>query len=292
MRPSSMVSDSVIELVANPKRAAALAERERAARRGAPGWLGIQPRYDVQGVLRLGDGLTEIEAHPRSPAYRAGLRNGDVVGSISVPGIGRIPLEKFYTQNLPARTEVGVEFYRPGATGPRAGVMMTTLKLVPWPRTRQWELRPRVAPGPRVLKKDRAKFLADMIPYLQEVCGAPRNGEDGERRTAWCTAYAFLSFLALTRDNDDNAGVWGRQNDTARHLGLSVRTINDLAQMLCWAGVLRRLSYPTRLRDSNLYEVTRPLLYQTATQPPPVPAPPSGSVRRVRLNALRAEAAA
>jgi hypothetical protein len=86
--------------------------------------------------------------------------------------------------------------------------------------------------------------------------------------------------------------VWGRQNDTARHLGLSVRTINDLAQMLCWAGVLRRLSYPTRLRDSNLYEVTRPLLYQTATQPPPVPAPPSGSVRRVRLNALRAEAAA
>jgi hypothetical protein len=47
MRPSSMVSDSVIELVANPKRAAALAERERAARRGAPGWLGIQPRYDA-----------------------------------------------------------------------------------------------------------------------------------------------------------------------------------------------------------------------------------------------------
>jgi hypothetical protein len=220
------------------------------------------------------------------------LREGDVVRAISVLGIGRIPLENFYGMHLPAGTEVGVEFYRPGATGPRAGVMMTTLKLVPWPRTRQWELRPRVAPGPRVLKKDRAKFLAEIIPHLQEVCGAPRNGDDGERRTAWCTAYAFLSFLVLTRDNEDNAGVWGRQTDTARHLGLSVRTVNDLTQMLCWAGVLRRLSYPTRQRDSNLYEITHPLLFQAATQPPPVPAPPSGYVRRVRLNALRAEAAA
>jgi hypothetical protein len=293
---------SIIELVADPKRAARLAERERAKRRGAPGWLGMTARYDAQSALRLGDGVTEVDVHPRSPPYKARIRTGDMIRAISVAG-EKVPIENFYALRLPAGTEIGIEFYRHAVTGGRW--MATTLKLAPWPRTRQWELRPRVAAGPRVLKKDRRLFLAEMIPYLQELCGAPRNGARGERRTAWCTAYAYLSFLVLIRDNDDERGVWGRQVDTARHLGLSLRTINDLSQMLCWGGVLKRMAYPTRGRDSNLYIVTKPLFDLTASQPPAVPPPlvyPSsdgengdregvsnhpGSIRRARLNTVR-----
>jgi hypothetical protein len=290
---------NIVELVANPKLAAKLAERERAKRRGAPGWSGITVRYDAQSAFRLGDDAAEFDVHPRSPARRAGIRTGDV-GVISVAG-EKVSIENFYALRLPAGTAIGVEFYRPAAGGGRS--MATTLKLAPWPRTRQWELRPRIAPGPRVLRKDRRKFLADMIPYLQDLCGRPRRGARGERRTGWCTAYAYLSFLVLIRDNDDERGIWGRQIDTAKHLGLSVRTINDLAQMLCWGGVLKRLAFPTRGRDSNLYEVTRPLFDQMASQPPAVPLPPnsdtesgndiagfssgSSSIRRARLNTVR-----
>lgn len=77
-------------------------ERERAARRGAPGWLGITPRYDPQAVLAFGDGACVGEVQPRSPAWRAGVRMGDVIEPINVPGIGQVPLENFDTLRLAA----------------------------------------------------------------------------------------------------------------------------------------------------------------------------------------------
>jgi hypothetical protein len=273
-------SGDLADLISNPERIASEIERERAARRGAPGWLGVTPRYNAQAVLAFGDGVTEVEVHPRSPAYRNRLRTGDVVTALSVTG-EKVPFENFYALNMPAGTEVGVEFVRPRTSG--AIAMATTVKLVAWPRTRLWELRPRIAPGARVGQKERPTFLAEMLPYLRDALSAPRDRARGERRTGWFAAYAVLSFQVLVRDNDRKAGVWGRQRDTARHLGLSTKTVNEIVQQLCWVGVLKRLSFPTRERDSNLYEVTWPMRDQSAPQPPPVPLPPARRVRRVKL---------
>ena len=55
-----------------------------------------------------------------------------------------------------------------------------------------------------------------------------------------------LSFQVCVRDNEEKPGVWGRQRDTAKHLGLSTKTVNEIVQQLCWIGALKRLSFPTR----------------------------------------------
>jgi hypothetical protein len=275
-----MRSDSIIELLADPKRRQAAIQRERAARRGAPGWLGITRRDNPQSALAFDDDVFEAEIHPRGPAYRARMRAGDVVTAIIVEG-EKVAIDDFYGLRLPVRTEVGIEFNRPRSTD--ALRLATTLKLAPWPRTRLWELRPRIAPGKRVAPKMRQMFLAQMIAYLQEALSAPRSGGCRERRTNWFLAYTFLSHITLVRDNADRPGVWGRQRDAGEELGLSRKTISEILAQLCWVGALRRLSFPTRERDSNLYEICWPARDQAASQPPPIPSPPARRVRRVRL---------
>jgi hypothetical protein len=89
------------------------------------------------------------------------------------------------------------------------------------------------------------------------------------------------------RDNDSNPGVWGRQTDIAKELRLSARSINDFHQILSWFGILKRLSFPTPSRDSNLYEICWPQRHVSAVQPKPVPPPPAGSIRRARLDSVR-----
>jgi len=274
---------SVIELITNPKRVKSELERERAARRGVPGWLGITPHHDEQAILSLDDGVTTICVHERSHAFRARLRTGfQIKDGIYYEG-QPIPLEAFDARRLPAGTMVGVHYRNPAAHGRHSGEWLSTFfKLSKWPRVRAWETRPRIAHGYRVDKKDRAKFLAEMIGYLQEMIPAPRGGP-AERRTGWFIGYAYLSFLVLVRDNPKRPGVWGRQVDTAKLLGISTRTVNDIVQMLGWFGVLRRISYPTPERSSNLYEITWPQRHLIARRPTPVPAPPPGAVRRVRV---------
>jgi hypothetical protein len=282
-----MNSDSVIELIANPKRAARLAERERAARRGAPGWLGITPRENPQTAM-FDDDIVEVEVSPR---FRCPVRTGNLVKPLYVPGKGRVPLKNFPTLALPTGTIVGIEFCDPSATGTtRAGWMNTEISLARWPRTRPWETRPHVEPGDRVLKKDRCKFLAEMFYYLQDVIPAPSTGAGNDRRTSWLVLFSYLCFMIVVRDNDANPGVWGRQTDIAKELRLSARSVNDFHQILSWFGIIKRLSYPTPNRDSNLYEICWPRRYVVAAQPKPVPPPPADSVRRIRLNSLRIEA--
>lgn len=264
---------SIIDLINNPKLVSSEIERERAARRGAPGWLGITPRYDPQAVLAFGDGACVAEVHPRSPAWRAGLRTGDVIEPISVPGIGQVPLENFDTLRLPARTEIGVKFFRPNATGRRSSAMAVVVKLAPWPRTRQWETGPRVAPGRRVTKKDRPKFLADTLDYLRDVIPSPQTRH---------LAYSYLSMLLLKRDNDRNRGVWETYSQSASFLGVTARTVNDLSLMLRWFGVLKLLEWPTPERNSNLVEIAWPERNKIVRSPA-VPPPPAGKVRRIRL---------
>jgi hypothetical protein len=222
--------------------------------------------------------MIEVEVHKRSNAYRAGQRTGDLIQRIAVDGV-TVPLEDFYARQFPVGAVVGVEFVRPSSTPGRRG-MAITFKLGPWPRTRKWETRPRVACGARVPKNRRLLFLADMLTYLQEMVPTPREGALGERRTAWFVVYAFLSFLATVRDNEEKNGVWGRLEDAAGKLHLSTRTINDCRQMLCHFGVIRRVAYPSRARNSNMYEITYPERDKPIAQPKPVPRP---SIRRVRV---------
>ena len=140
---------NIVELLANPKRAATLAERERAARRGAPGWLGSTARDNPQTALMI-DGVREIEVHPRSSGYTKGhLRTGYMmIGGIETAG-REYSLEDFERERFPAGTEVGIEYYDPNATGRRARRRSTYFKLSKWPRVRPWETRPRVEPGER-----------------------------------------------------------------------------------------------------------------------------------------------
>lgn len=126
-------SGGIVDLISDPRRIAVEIERERAARRGATGWLGITARDSAQGQLTFADGVFEAEIHPRGPAYRARLRTGDAVTAIIVAS-EKIALDDFYALKLPVRTEIGIEFVRALTNGPRR--LATTLKLAPWPRTR------------------------------------------------------------------------------------------------------------------------------------------------------------
>jgi hypothetical protein len=265
---------NIVELLANPKRASELAQRERAARRGAPGFLGITRLETDQSALF--DDASPIGVHPRSAAHVNGhLRSGVVMlGGVSVAG-ENFTLEEFEERRFPAGTEVGIQYVDLAVGGRRGDPLATFFKIGRWPRTRTWETRPQIAHGRRVMKKDRYKFAAAMLPYLQQALGLPKCGVGNERRTGWFAAYAYLCFLMFVRDNDKTMGVWGRQSNAAEALGVSVRTINDITQQLYWCGVLRRLSYPTRERCSNMYEITWPDPHKPASQPAGVPEPPN-----------------
>jgi hypothetical protein len=274
---------SVIELLADPQRTARLAERERAARRGAPGFFGITPRENPQ-VRMFDDDTVEAEVNSR---FRCPVRTGNLVKPIYVPGHGRVPLRDIPALALPVGTLVGVEYCDPTASGARAKWMLTEISLMPWPRIRPWETRPRVEPGERVLKNDRRKFVAEMFFYLRDVIPAPSADLGKDRRTSWLVLFSYLTFMVLVRDNNENPGVWGRQVDIADELRLSARSINDFHQILSWFGILKRLSYPTPNRDSNLYQICWPQRHVSAPQPKPVPPPPESTIRRARLDRVR-----
>jgi hypothetical protein len=268
---------NIVDLLANSKHVSALAERERAARRGAPGWLGITKLEGTQADM-FGDDATWVSAHPRSNAKRFGHVPAAAVmlGGIMVDGKS-YTLEQFEELGLPAGKEIGITYFDPNtARGQRGKSLSTFWKLSRWPKTRTWETRPCVAAGKRVPPEERYKFMAEMLDYLPRTLALPRSGMGNERRTAWFGAYVLLAFLLFVRDNRKTVGVYGRQIDTARKLGLSVRCVNDLMQMLVWVGALRRLSYPTRERSSNLYEICWPDHAKSAAQPCPVPPPPTG----------------
>jgi hypothetical protein len=263
---ATMKSDSIIDLLANPKRVATLAERERTARRGAPGWHGLALRFEPQ-ISMFGE-LVEITAHPRSPAYQAGLRNGDKIGPFHVPGIGEVLLQNIYAKKLPAGTEVEVPFFRPGAAGRLAGKTTVAFKLARWPRMPEWEKKAQVACGKRVAKTERLQFLERMVDYLRDSIPSSSTAAQATR---------YLLLLITRYDNPKHKGVWPTHGTIAKSLGLSRRRVHDLDLMLRWFGVLRLLSWPTRNRNSNLLEITWPDPNMTIEPKPTVPTPPTGT---------------
>ena len=267
--------ENIVDLATNPKRLGRAIERERASKQGRQGWLGLTPRYNIQAEIAFGD-VVEVEVHPRSRAYKIGnLRTGDLIKQlISVDGVGEVSIENFNSCKFLAGTSVGVHFVRS-----RAGPWMTTtFKLGPWPQTRTWEVRQRIAPGRRVMKKDRSRFFGEIQPFLREMIPAPRT---------YAHALSYLARLLFKHDRDENLGVWPSYTDSAKFLGITSRTVNDIALMLRHFGVLKIVELPNEKHNSILYEITWPQSNKSARQPPPVPAPPSSTVRRIRLGSLQ-----
>jgi hypothetical protein len=278
--------NSLPKLLENPKRVAKLVERERAARRPVLGWSGLAPRFDPQ-IAMFGDRV-EVTVHPKSPAYRAGMRTGDVVigGKIHVPGYGDVPLQNLDQLKLPAGTEINVRFCRPGATGALAKEATIAFKLARWLRMPEWEKRPQVACGKRVLQKERPQFLAKMVTYLRDNIPAT---------SVAAQAYRYVAFLVTVRDNDKNKGIYTKHKTSAAALGVSRRTVLDLDLMLRWFGVVRLLEKPTEERNCNIIEITWPDPNKPIQPKPTAPAPPStsavaptpspaGSVRHLRFD--------
>jgi len=280
---------SVINLVAHPQKAAAAAERER-AKRNAPGFHGMARRLNPQAKLFFED-TTEVEVYRRSPASKAGIRTGDLVKAITVLEFGTVSLDHFHQHAFAAGTRIGVEILRPTARGQHR-LLAFSITLARLPRQRQWELRPRVSPGPRVKQKERAAFLTKMLSrqgaegfepgYLSTVIPAHQTR---------ALAYEYLSVLLLRFDNDKHRGVWPSHETVARLLGTTARTTYELQRMLLWFGVLRLVEGRGSKRASNLCEITWPLAaqlteqpssHQPAQQPSPAPSTQGGGVRRVR----------
>jgi hypothetical protein len=273
MSSSERPTASIIELATDPGLVRKAVEKERAARRGGPGWLGITPRYNAQAILKLGDAACEAQVHERSPAYRAGIRTGDLIEAMTVLGLGIVHLDNLESLGLRAGTELGIKFLRPNATG-RTDAMAVVVKLAPWPRNRSWEVRQRVAAGARVKKTERPKFLAEMLDYLREVISSPHTR---------ALAYCYLSALLLKRDNERHDGVWESYGESAKSLGVTARTVNDLALTLRHFGVLKLIERPTPKRNSNLVQIVWPDRNKSVAPARPVPFPPPARTRRVRL---------
>jgi hypothetical protein len=231
---------------ADPKNIAAAIERERRVK-AQPGWLGVTvlARANWQMSLALGDGVRQIDAHPRSSAYRhAGLRTGDYLKPIKLNGAAGVSVEDFDSLALLCGAKVPLEFYRHG-TGRAAGWLAGEATLTAPPRIPvipDWKKLSKVPCGRRVQKKDRSKFLADM----------------SERRGVTPSMLRVINLLALKYDNHNYEGFWPSYATMAAALGCSRRHAIKLIERLQWAGIVKVVEGPTAQRASNLYQLTWP----------------------------------
>jgi hypothetical protein len=175
--------------------------------------------------------------------------------------------------------------------GALANETAIAFKLARWPRMPEWEKKPQVACGKRVLPKERLQFLAAMISYLRDNIPAP---------SVAAQAYRYVAFLLTVRENEKKKGIYTKHKTSAAALGVSRRTVLDLDLRLRWFGVLRLVEKPTDQRNCNLIEITWPDPHKLIQPRPTAPAPPSsgsaveptpspaGSVRHLRFDSGRA----
>jgi hypothetical protein len=277
-----MSSDrTVLELINNPKLLKSAREKERASRRGAPGWSGLAPRFDAQ-IAMFGDRV-EVTVHPDSPAARARMQTGDVViGKVHVPELGEVPFQNLDQLKLRHGTEIRLRFARPSATGLLASGVEVSFKLAKWPQIPEWEKRQQVAPGRRVKHPERMKFLQEMIPYL--AAAIPPNANGATSVAAQATRFLLLLVTRMNRKRDDSE-VFPRHETSAKDLGLSIRYVWELDQMLRWFGIFAEVSNKSR-RSKTLAicwpDPAKPIIPKPTVPTAPA-APSTPTIRRVRL---------
>jgi len=236
---------SLDELLFTPGRLSEAIDAERRAKEPPQGWLGmfVLARQNWQTSLALGDGVRQVEVHPKSAAYREGIRTGNFVRPIKVNGAAGIPIEEFDTLVLPVGTTLSIEYCRHDrgrANWLLADVVLTSAPEIP--KVPKWKTAPQGLCGRRVQRSERAKFLNEM------------------RRKSDVTAAMFrcLNLALYKYDNQENNGFWPSYETWARDLGCERRAAITIISRLRWIGVVRLVSGPTKYRRSNLYQVTWP----------------------------------
>jgi hypothetical protein len=239
-------SINLLDLVGNPQRVAAAIAAEREAKTQL-GWLGVTvlDRANWQMALRLGDGVRQIEVHPKSPARRdPGLQTGDFIKPIRVPGAD-VPLDELDALALPCGTPILFEFCRPGSTGRISKWIPGSVALTAAPRipkTPEWKKLPPIPCGRRVQKGERAKFINQMLT----------------RPDITDPMFRCLSLATFKYDNHDNEGFWPSYTTWSRDLQCDRSTAIVLVAKLNWLGLIKIASRPMRHRSTNLYQVTWP----------------------------------
>lgn len=215
---------SIVELITNSQTVRSEREKERATRRAAPGWSGLALRFDPQ-ITMFGDRV-EVTVHPKSPAYREGMRTGDVIiGRIHAPGYGEVPLQNLDQLKLQADTQIEVRFYRPGTTGHLANETTIVFKLARWPRMPEWEKNSsQVACGKHVAWNERLQYLFAMVAYLRDKIPSSSTA-------AQATRYLLLLVGHMNEKRVDK-GVWPKHKTSAAALNLARRTVLDLSLTL------------------------------------------------------------
>jgi hypothetical protein len=235
--------------LADSKNIDAAIEEERRAR-AQSGWHGITvaPRANWQLCLQLGADIgadvRQVVVDNRSPGYRAvGLRSGNFVGPLEVNGAPGVSVEDFDALGLPIGTAFEFRFCQP--EHPALGWMRGTATLIAPPRTPKiprWRTKPKIPCGRRVDRKERRAFL-DRMAVAADMPS---------------TAFLLLSRLLLHHDNPTNDGCWPSYQTLADDLDIHRQTVIRLIGQLCWLGVLKRVSGPTALRSTNVFQITWP----------------------------------
>jgi hypothetical protein len=233
------------QLLADPVKLAAAIETERRAKLPPPGWSGLSvlARADWQLSLRLGDGVRQTDVFPRSPAARAGIRRGDFVRPLHVNG-APVPLDDLDTVPLMAGQTIGVEFCRHDR-GRASGWIPVELTLAPLPRQPKipaWKAMPATPCGPRVRPAERNKFMNKMR----------------ERDDVSAPMLRAISLAIFKYDNPSNNGFWPGYTRWGRDLHCTRRTAITIVNRLRWLGIVKIIEGPTKLRSSNIFQVTWP----------------------------------
>ncbi|MBX9649699.1 MAG: hypothetical protein K2X57_21885 [Xanthobacteraceae bacterium] len=137
----------------------------------AVGWLGmIVASLEVDWKLALElapDGqASKVYVEARSPAHRAGVRNGDYVLSASPSPVADMPLSELDARALPPGSDIYVKFHRPLWRAREIQTVVVRLRERPQPaKAPSWKKGEPVPFGPEVTRDDRKRFLSEMATH-------------------------------------------------------------------------------------------------------------------------------
>jgi hypothetical protein len=238
---------SLDELLSTPGRLTEAIDAERRAKQPPPGWSGLSvlSRADWQMSLSLGDGVRQVEVHPKSPAHRAGIRSENFIQPISLNGAPALPLEELVEAVPMARGDrIIVQFCRHDR-GRASGWIPVELVLVSAPRPSvqpDWKTLLQIPCGRRVARSERVKFINEIRARPDVTAGMLK-----------ALMVALFKF-----DNPQNQGIWPSYSTWARELNCSRRAMIEIVKRLRWLGAIKVISGPKKNRASNLYVVTWP----------------------------------
>jgi hypothetical protein len=198
------------------------------------GWHGMhvaQLGVDWQLVAELTpEGrASKVFVDARSPALKAGLKDGDYVISASCSMAADLSLHDLDRRALPPGTELLVNFYRPGWRRGELRTAVVRLRKPPGPaKPPAWHSIQRVPLGRAVLPRDRKRFLA------------------GISKHPGMTPYGCAILQRMLLHYDGPRGIFPAVSTLGKDVGLKERATQYQLDRLEWLGVLERVEYGGR----------------------------------------------